>query len=384
MRTPLLLLTRICPPTLALLLSACASWVAPPAMMSPWPIVNLPRAAAGIQDERQDFGALFAQELLAHPGTKPQPIQAWLYGLEATPPPANLAASKPRLAALEQRFQAQAPGSSVLLVPGLFSDCFEEQSVPFGDGVLRERALSRSEAYRQYADLGLAQVQALSLPGRESSAANAKRVAAAIRQEAARPGVQRIVLIAYSKGVPDTLRALALLQAEAEGLPAAVIDLVAVAGVVMGTRLADHFEDLFEGLSTRINAFGCTASDGQEVSSVTQRESVAWLAAHPPPRSLRYHSVLGFVPPHEVGISLRPFNSALSNIDPRNDGQLLSRDAILPGSSLLAEARADHWDIALPRERHPNAWVRASTSERGYPREALFRALVKWTLGSGP
>ncbi|MEJ6004171.1 hypothetical protein WG899_01310 [Paucibacter sp. AS339] len=371
-------------PTLPLLLSACASWVAPPPVMSPWPIVNLPIAAAGISDQRQAFGALFAQELREHPGDKPQAFEAWLHGIDAKTQQAAGNGSSEQLRLIQQRFAERASSSTVLLVPGLFSDCFDDQSVPFGDGLVRERTLSRTEAYRQYADLGLADIRAVAVPGRESSAANAKRVAEAIRQAAARPGVQRIVLVAYSKGVPDTLRALALLQADADGLPKAVTDLVSVAGVVMGTRLADHFEDIFESLSTRVDPFGCSASDGQEVSSVTQRESVAWLVANPPPASMRYHSVVGFVPSHEVGISLRPFHSALNNIDPRNDGQLLSRDAILPGSSLLAEARADHWDIALPRERHPSAWMRASTSERGYPREALFRSMVKWTLGTSP
>ncbi|MFY7865368.1 hypothetical protein [Roseateles sp.] len=348
--------------------------------------MNLPIAAAGISDERQRFGALFQQELHAHPGAKPQPVQAWMYGFSPTSdePGSGMASSDKDLQALHQRFEALAPGTSVLLIPGLFSDCFDDQSVPFGDGLVRERSLNRTEAYRQYADLGLAGIRMVALPGRESSAANGKRVAEAIRQEAARPGVQRIVLVAYSKGVPDSLRALSLLQAEPAGVPRAVSDLISVAGVVMGTRLADHFEDLFETISPRIEAFSCSASDGQEVSSVTQRESVAWLVANPPPPGLRYHSVVGFVPSSEVGVSLRPFHSALNTVDPRNDGQLLSRDAMLPNSSLLAEVRADHWDIALPRERHPSVWMRASTSERGFPREALFRTLIKWTLGTSP
>ncbi|MCV2361086.1 hypothetical protein LNV08_19085 [Paucibacter sp. TC2R-5] len=363
----------------SLLCSGCASWVAPPDVLSPHPIVNLPISAAGVKDERQAFATLFEQELQAHPGPKPQAIAAWLHGIEEQydKKPADLDAIK-------RRFAEQAPGTAVLLVPGLFADCFEDQSVPFGDGLVREPALNRSEAYRQYADLGLAGIRSIAVAGRESSEANALRVAEAIKQEAARPEVKRIVLLAYSKGVPDSLRALTLLQSQPQGLPAALSDLISVAGVVMGTRLADHFEGMFESLSTRIDPFGCSASDGREVSSVTQRESVAWLVAHPPPAELRYHSVVGFAQSTEIGISLRPFNAALNNIDPRNDGQLLSRDAILPGSSLLAEARADHWDIALPRERHPSSLMRASTSERGYPRETLFRSLVKWVLAAEP
>ncbi|MDC8774372.1 hypothetical protein PRZ03_22640 [Paucibacter sp. hw8] len=363
---------------LTVLCTGCASWVAPPDVLSPHPIVNLPIAAAGVKDERQAFAALFEQEVQAYPGPKPQALGAWLHGIDEQAP------KKPDdLDEVNRRFAEQAPATAVLLVPGLFADCFEDQSVPFGDGLVRETGLNRSEAYRQYADLGLAGIRSVAVAGRESSEANALRVAEAIRQEAARPEVKRIVLLAYSKGVPDSLRALALLQSQ-QSLPAALTDLISVAGVVMGTRLADHFEGMFESLSTRIDPFGCSASDGREVSSLTQRESVAWLVAHPPPAELRYHSVVGFAQSTEIGISLRPFNAALKNIDPRNDGQLLSRDAILPGSSLLAEARADHWDIALPRERHPSSLMRASTSERGYPREALFRSLVKWVLAAEP
>jgi hypothetical protein len=66
-------------------------------------------------------------------------------------------------------------------------------------------------------------------------------------------------------------------------------------------------------------------------------------------------------------------------IDPRNDGQVLADDALLPGSTLLAEPQADHWALALPFERHPQAWLRAMAAPP-YPREALFRALVKTAL----
>jgi hypothetical protein len=81
---------------------------------------------------------------------------------------------------------------------------------------------------------------------------------------------------------------------------------------------------------------------------------------------------------------LRPGFDQLSVLDARNDGQLLASDAMLPRSTLLAEARADHWDVALPRDRHPNALIRLLSSGRAYPREALFRAMMQWVVGDGP
>jgi len=46
--------------------------------------------------------------------------------------------------------------------------------------------------------------------------------------------------------------------------------------------------------------------------------------------------------------------------------------------------RADHWDVALPRDRGPDTWLRSMTSGRGYPREALFRATLKWVVATAP
>ncbi len=265
----------------------------------------------------------------------------------------------------------------------MFGDCVDTQSVPFGDGLTRPRERSAVNAYGQYADLGLLGIRLILLPGRVSSATNGALVARAIRGEAARPGVQRIVLIGYSKGTADAMEALAELQA-AGGVPAAVTALVSVTGAVMGTPVADRFERLYEVASPLVQPFDCSPSDGHDLASVTRRVRGAWLAANPLPVGLRYYSITAYAAREEIAPLLRPVYDQLSAFDARNDGQLLASDAILPRSVLLAEARADHWDVALPRDRHPSAFMRSLTSGRAYPREALFRAAVQWVVGDGP
>jgi hypothetical protein len=116
------------------------------------------------------------------------------------------------------------------------------------------------------------------LPGRSSPVDNGHRLAQAIRLESARPQVERIVVVAFSKGVPDSLRALAI----------------------------------------------------------------------PLPGNLRYDTIVAHAAPSETAVARRPFRGMLDAIDLHNDGQVIATDAILPGSTLLAEARADHGDIALP------------------------------------
>jgi hypothetical protein len=224
--------------------------------------VRLPLGLAGITDSCQDFAALFEREWRASPAGQGERLGDWLHGASPSTEAAN-----ETLAALQAAFAARAAGTSVLVVPGLFGDCVDSQSVP--DGVVRTRERSTTEAYLQYGDLGLAGIRSISLPGRETSIRNGLRLAEQIRLEAARPGVARIVLVAYSKGVPDALHALAQLQAEG-GIPASVMALVSVAGVVMGTPFADHFEPLFETLSPHWQPLDCSPSDGREISSVTQ------------------------------------------------------------------------------------------------------------------
>lgn len=355
-------------------LVACAPMHPLPLREDHGPTVSVPLALAGVRDERAAFAALMARELAAR-GEDPSTTR-WLHG--------GVAPEDPRLASVDDRFAAQARTTSVLIVPGLFEDCVQTQSVPFGDGVVRSAERSLEEAYRQYADLGLLGLRALPLPGREGAAANGRRVAAALRAESARSAVGRIVVIAYSKGLTDTLRALGELRRDGD-LPRTLTDVVSIAGPVMGTPLADHVGSLFESVSPMVEPLDCTPSDGQELKGMTRSESIAWLENNPLPAALRLHSVLAYASHDMIGPALRPTYRFLATFDPRNDGQVIASDAILPGGALLAEARADHWGVALPLDRHPNFAVRMLSAPRAYPREALLRTIVKWVLAQpGP
>ena len=357
----------------ALSLNACAPTTLLPYRSDQPPTVTLPVALASIGDARAAFATLFAAELGASDVTVRGP---WLHAAPAgTPPtlPPNL----------EARFAARAASTSVLVVSGLFGDCLGAHALPFGDGVIRPPQYGIDEGYRQYDDLGLHSIRLLPVPGRSSSEANGQRLAQVLLAESGRPGVARIVLVGYSKGVPDLQQALALLQLQG-GLPREIAAFVSMAGAVMGTPLADFYENAYDTVSPHFTPFDCTPAQGGDMASLTRRERVAWLAAHPPPPGPAYFSIIAHAPMEDMAPLLRVTARQLAAIDPRNDGQLLASDALLPGSTLLAELHADHWDVALPRDRHPNEMLRALTSGRGFPREALFRTTLKWVVGTAP
>lgn len=311
----------------------------------------------------------------ATPTAAPQhrDLDAWMATQFALPAPAQRQSHRTEL---DRRFAAKTAGTVVLIVPGLFGDCVADQSVPFGDGLLRSRERSPREAYGAFSDLGLRDVRMVSLPGRASSAANGDRLAEAVTAAAADPAVDLIVIVGYSKGVADALHALAQLERERR-LPPSVRALVSVAGAVLGTPLADAHRGVYDLVSPHLHLLDCSPSEGGELTSLSPAERRAWIAAHPVPSQVRTYSVVAIADPASMAWPLKWTWRELARVDPANDGQVLARDAVLPRSAVLAEVRADHWAVALPRERHPSAFWRWLSAPEPFPREALFRAILK-------
>ncbi len=76
---------------------------------------------------------------------------------------------------------------------------------------------------------------------------------------------------------------------------------------------------------------------------------------------------------------MHPFAAALAEIDPRNDGQLLFYDQVIPGATLLGYANADHWAVAVPiEEKHPLLAMLVTGYNR-FPRDLLVEAIVLYT-----
>ncbi len=330
-----------------------------PYVASEPPTVSLPLAAAGITDGRDVFAGNFAAELASSAPSGAKDVAKWTHW-PTTPPSSH----SPPLR-----------GVSVLVVSGIFGDCVADQSLPFSDGVTRTAATNLTEGYAYLAPSGLQRVRAVNVRGRASSAANGAVIAAAIREESKAPAVSRIIVVGYSKGVPDILHALE--QLEATGLPTLPLSFVSLSGVVMGTPIADTHEELYKRLATRFDGMQCTPSDGHEVTSLTKRERRRWLANHPQFPNVSLYTVVAHTSAKSISPGLRPFYRRLAKADLRNDGQVLASDAVLPDSTLLAEVNSDHWTYVLPLRDHPNWLVRTAAADRPYPRAEFFRALVR-------
>ncbi len=269
--------------------------------------------------------------------------------------------------------------TAVLIVPGMFGDCLNELSVPFGDGVSRSTDRIARDGYGSFSDLGLGAMRMVPLPGRQRSTENAKTLASEINRELLRDDIDRILLVGYSKGVIDSLEALRILDLSLSGKRKS-LSLVSVAGPIMGSPFADRFEAVYRAISPRVNPFNCSASDGDDISSVTRLERRKRMTEQVKPEGVSYFSIAVRGQPNDFAIPLRILYRQLERVGGDNDGQILLSDSILPNSQLLAIAKSDHWSIALPRGAN-NSWLlHAISSKQTFPRVALLRAVIGWVI----
>jgi hypothetical protein len=248
---------------------------------------------------------------------------------------------------------------NIVIVGGLFSECLP--TIPtFGDAALH----LRGKGYR---------VSYAPVKGRASAEANAAIVKAHVAQELAAMPKLPLVIVAYSKGVTDTMTALA----NYPELGRTVGAVIGVAGVVNGSRAADQLLALYSATAGLLPYRGCPASDGGEVRSLTHEYRTNWFTSHRLPAEPLYFSIVGLPSPERVSAVFSPFQRRLARIDPRNDGQMIYSDAILPNSSLLAYANADHFAIALPIENAVPQARLVGINHNDFPRAQLIEAAVR-------
>ena len=345
-----------------MLLAGCAS--TPPYQESQWPAVT--RSVVGtpaVIDRRAEFREQFCA--LLHPAgvatVGREGCADYLWRLpDEKPINHSRAASYPTVVR-----------ATVLVVGGAFGDCFPPSTTPFVDGAARMRS----------ADL---QIDYIDVSGRSSSQINAKIIEnriALLESQEGRP----LILLGYSKGVADILEALTRYPQIADKISA----VVSVAGAVEGSPLAARYDGLYSTWLKNRRLGSCPPGDGGVLDSLTPAKRLNWLADHPLPTHIKYYSLGSFTTPPGLARSLRGSYRALSRIDARNDGQLLASDEIIPGSTLLGYAKADHWAVAINLEDRFPFLAHRSLGTHPFPQRVLFEAILRFVSGdlarsSGP
>jgi hypothetical protein len=304
----------------------------------PGPHAALP-ATDAVSDGRGRFRDIFCQVLDRDRAADAQRgrCSGWLWSLGDEPP-------------AEQRplpVGDRAP--QIYLVSGALSECLGDHARPFNDAA----TALRDAGYR---------IEPIVVSGRSGSEYNARQIAervAGAAPEEAGP----VVLIGYSKGANDILEFLVRYP----DLAARVEAVVSVAGAIGGSPVAAQAAGVYGLLLDRIPNARCPPGDGKLLESLTGPARRAWLAQNPLPGHVQYYSLAAFTTRERMAMALVPVWRHLLSHDQQNDGQLLARDALIPGSTLLGYPDADHWSVALDVEtpihsRVPPCWSRSCFS----------------------
>jgi hypothetical protein len=282
--------------------------------------------------------------------------------------------AEPESALARRPIQLGSPNlMKVVIVTGIFGECISDYLLPFSDGRYFEGYRPEIDGYAYLRRLGYDDLEVIVTPGRSSTAANGQFVYERLKAMTSATA-RDVVVVAYSKGVTDTLHALALFSEVPRNLRA----LVSVAGVVTGTPIADGLAGTYETLLKEVPYHDCEPGDGGGVRSLSRKEQFTWLSRHRLPESVRYYSLAASVPPERTTVALKPFHAVLSQIDPRNDGQVLIQDAVIPGSTLLGYLNGDHWAIATAFNRSGHPLWRRLVDHNAFPREVLIESILRY------
>jgi hypothetical protein len=210
--------------------------------------------------------------------------------------------------------------------------------------------------------------------GLSSSSNNARQVYDFVMAQedlAGRP----LVLIGYSKGISDIFEALVAYPDLAERVSA----VIAFAGAVRGSPLAEEYEQSTLNLLQHLPGAECEEGDGGAMESLLPSVRNAWLEANELPDHIRYYSVVAWPEPDRISVGLKSSWRQLGRLsDARNDSQVVFHDQIIPGSTLLAFANADHWAMAVPVARQHDFAAATFASDNDYPREVMFEAMLRY------
>ena len=335
----------------AILISGCAATPGPRALLATPVTVKTVDGAATIKDGRARFRTVFCSILRAKGQATPKDAscERWLWRLPDEPDLTDTGLGV-----------APAPESlAIFLVTGAFSECVGAEARPFSVGAARLREAG-------------AMVETVVVSGRSGSDHNARQIADAL-ERAQLGGERTVILIGFSKGALDILHLLVNFPDTAQQVDA----VVSVASPVYGSRLADKADAPYSALLARFPHSTCAPGDGQIFSSLRTDTTTQWLVVKALPTDVRYYSIGAFTTREHVARGLVPSWTYLNTIDPRNDGQIIARDAVIPGATLLGYANADHWGIASTIES-VHTFLGARPDATRFPQKTLFDAIVQF------
>ena len=333
------------------LLTACAG-----KPLNPWtadspPLALVPVADAGVSDQRGRFREIFCAVLESRGQEWPdyRPCDEALTRVADEPAgtgePVQMGESHRKLLAL--------------IVPGVGWECIETW-LKLDDSV---SSLMESFGF---------QTELVKVDGLSGVDNNARQIRDFIADLPAEFNDYKVLLIGYSKGAPDILEAIV----QYPELKDRVVAVISAAGAIGGSPLANAADQKDLNIIRRFPGADCSKGDGGAVESLRPATRRAWLAHNRLPDDIAYYSLVTYPEPDRISSVLGTTYRKLSQVDARNDSQLIYYDQVIPGSTLLGFINADHWALAVPIARSHSFIGSTFVDKNDFPREALVEAVL--------
>jgi len=258
----------------------------------------------------------------------------------------------------------------VLILPGIFGECIKDEISPFSDA---------AEYLNRYEDIYVEIFPGIR--GRASSKHNSLVIQQYL-SNLQKSSNEKLIIVAYSKGTTDML--LFLSNDEFADSYNKIDALVSIAGVVNGSPLADDLSNTLKKLISIFPYEDCPIQDESGLEDLTRSNQLYRLSKMQLPKNIAYYSLPAYTDYKNTSFILQSSYNKLSQIDPRNDGQVIYFDSILPRAHLLGYANADHWAVALPFSRNTdklnftNRSIAKLADKNAYPREVLLESILRF------
>jgi hypothetical protein len=215
----------------------------------------------------------------------------------------------------------------------------------------------------------------MQVEGIASSETNGDLIAQSIQGWDQENDSRPLVLVGYSKGLPDIFAFLA----NYPNLARHVTAVVSYSGAVWGSALAEEANEKQLRWLTRIPGAECEKKDSKALETLMPANRKQWFAEHTLPEHIRYYSVVSFPDPANISNGLQGSHKKLGQLqDARNDSQLVFYDQIIPGSTLLGFFNADHWAMAVPIARQHQISQSLFADKNDFPREIALEAILRY------
>lgn len=353
MNKPTLYLKLVLTFFIGLILLACSGKPLIPYTEESPPVIMVPLSMAGIEDGRGRFREVLCSVLEMHGSDVPdyRSCEDALTRVGKEPPGTG------------QPVELGTASGDFLIgfVPGFGWDCFADwldvtNTVP---------------AHLEKSGYSISMVKVGGLTG---SLMNAGHINTAVEGLGPEHDGKPIILIGYSKGAVDILEFVVNHPQAASRVKA----VVSISGSVGGSPLAIGATQEQAEFLQRVPGAECSKGDRGVIESMLPDVRKQWLADNPLPGHIRYYSVVSYPHPDRISSGLKRGYKKLSKVDSRNDSQVIFYDQIIPGSTLVAFANADHWAMAVPIERNHKFLGSTLVNRNDYPREAFLEALLRY------